>query len=158
MKKRKTPTLFVAIGLPASGKSSFRTDACDVFVSSDKIRKELYGDEMIQGDRTEVFRATHALIEEYLESGYSVYADSTHVCKEWRKDVIEIAKDCGAAIVAVVFRTPFWKCVLRDWKRPRTVGLWVMLKMWFQFQEPTQEEGFEIIFNIRLERKIWKSY
>lgn len=52
--------LFMMIGIPASGKTSLaeqiaKSEGAEI-VSSDSIRKELYGDESIQGDSNKVFR------------------------------------------------------------------------------------------------------
>ena len=55
------PVLYVMMGLPASGKSTFAKQLKDtlmsntVIISSDSIRKEWYGSESIQGNPNKLF-------------------------------------------------------------------------------------------------------
>lgn len=53
----KEPIVYVLVGCPACGKSTFAKnfDNDTVVISSDAIREELYGNEAIQGNGKEVF-------------------------------------------------------------------------------------------------------
>ena len=70
------PTLKIIIGLPGSGKSTYCKDYVNVHkgvhISSDEIRKELYGDENIQGDPQEVFTLMNNKTLENLDKGNTV--------------------------------------------------------------------------------------
>lgn len=77
------PTLNVLIGLPGCGKSyyanNFSTSEKVKIVSSDSVRKELYGSEEIQGDAREVFSLMFDRSKEYLSTGYDVIYDATNI-------------------------------------------------------------------------------
>ena len=49
-------TIEMMVGLPCSGKSSYCQNHPGVWISSDEIRKELYGDASIQENPDKVFR------------------------------------------------------------------------------------------------------
>ena len=60
----KLPELIVLCGLPGAGKSTYARQYVQEhsetkIMSSDSIRKELYGDESIQGGSTEEICLTH---------------------------------------------------------------------------------------------------
>lgn len=73
IRDKKKPVLYMFVGLPASGKSYYtrklakKTGAS--IHSPDDIRRELYGDERIQGDRNTVFNTLHSRIKEDLREG-----------------------------------------------------------------------------------------
>ena len=54
------PKLILLVGIPGAGKTTYSNEYVKsnpniIHLSSDLIRKELYGDESIQGDPAEVF-------------------------------------------------------------------------------------------------------
>lgn len=54
------PTLIILCGSPGSGKTTYAEKylsehANTVYLSSDQIRKEMWGNESIQGDNNEIF-------------------------------------------------------------------------------------------------------
>lgn len=108
------PTLYVTIGIPQSGKTTWakknqnRLNA--VHISSDEIRKELYGDESIQGDGRKVFALVHKRIREALARGKNVIFDATSVAR--RKDIFVDYE--GYPIVAVYFDIPLKVCLRRN--------------------------------------------
>ena len=72
--------LFLMIGLPASGKSTLaeqiaKSEDAEI-VSSDNIRKELYGDENIQGDNNKVFRILQERIINGLKNNKNMIYDA----------------------------------------------------------------------------------
>ena len=86
--------LIMLIGLPGSGKSTLASKIAKdcrnyIVVSTDSVRKEIYGDEAIQGDGNKVFERAYALIDYYLRDGYSVIFDATNVRRKSRKAFIE---------------------------------------------------------------------
>ena len=71
IRNKKKPVLYMFVGLPASGKSYYtrklakKTGAS--IHSPDDIRRELYGDERIQGDRNTVFNTLHSRMKSVWE-------------------------------------------------------------------------------------------
>lgn len=106
--------LFVPIGIPGSGKSTWTrmmlSDA--VVVSSDEIRKELFGDLRTAHDVTperkkennrNVWDVFYLDVEISLGLGRNVIADGTNLRDYAREKLHDIATRKGATIHAIVF-------------------------------------------------------
>ena len=67
------PILYVMMGLPASGKSTFADEIATsqnaTIISSDALRKEWYGDENIQGNPAKIFEEMRKRTVSVLENG-----------------------------------------------------------------------------------------
>ena len=87
-------TLTVLVGLPGSGKSTYANKIKNaILCSSDKIRKELYKDENIQGDNNKVFRILYNKVKENLKNGNNVVYDATNInSKKRRKKNVDYSK------------------------------------------------------------------
>ena len=58
--KMNRPTLILLVGPPGAGKTTYAEKYISqhdntVYLSSDEIRKEMWGNEAIQGDNNEIF-------------------------------------------------------------------------------------------------------
>ena len=139
------------IGLPGSGKTTYAhlllsQDPTLVWLSSDKIRGELYGDENIQGDANKVFRVLHNRVKDALNEGKSVIYDATNVNRKNRRGIInEIKNIDGIEICAHIVWAPYEVCVERDKLRDRTVGEEVIKKFIYRWETPFIDEGFDEI-------------
>lgn len=76
------------VGAPGSGKSTIAKTLVKnldktVIVSSDEIRKELFGD-LIQGNASEVFKVCHDRILFCVKNGYNVIFDATNISRKKR--------------------------------------------------------------------------
>lgn len=145
--------LYILIGISGSGKSTFAEKNCRVNhnmiqCSSDLIRKELYGDENIQGNGAEVFRILNDRTLIYLHEDRDVIYDATNTTRKSRKKIIKLAKEFTNDICAVYFKIPLDVCLERNAKRDRKVPEEVIRKMFYQLQEPSKEEGFDAIVTI----------
>ena len=119
--------LIILVGLPGSGKSTYahklmESDPTSHWFSSDSIRKELYGDESIQGDPNKVFQVLHQRVKSYLTTDSTAIYDATNVNRKSRKQIISIAKSLCVPIEAHIVWCPYEVCVQRDANRERTVG------------------------------------
>ena len=70
-------TIFVYVGLPGSGKSTHAQKWAStykncIYLSSDAVRAELYGDESIQGDNNKVFSIMLRRAKEAVSKGLDV--------------------------------------------------------------------------------------
>ena len=133
-------------GLPASGKT---TKAKEIvaeegaeYVSSDEIRKELYGDESCQSDNQKVFEHYYKRMNQYLSEGKDVVIDSTNMTLKSRKRIIAECK-INCVKLLYVIATPIEYCYENDSKRERHVGKEVIDKFWKSFQFPQEFEGFD---------------
>lgn len=140
--------IIILIGLPGSGKSTYakwllKKNKKMKYVSSDKMREELYGDASIQGDPSKIFRLMHKLVKEYLTSGFDVIYDATNVTRKNRKSIIDEVKDIqDLGIEGHVVWAPFRECISRDYARERTVGSSIVRKFLLRWESPYFDEGF----------------
>ena len=145
--------LIVMCGLPASGKSTYSQWLAEsgVFrrVCPDLIRKEMYGDENIQGDGKRVFETAHHDIKEYACLGENVVFDATNTNAKRRKEFVEEMRPYFDVIICKWFSTPFATCVTRNEERARKVPKEVMTRMWENFVYPTMREGWDIIEEVK---------
>lgn len=145
--------LIVMCGLPASGKSTYSEWLAEsgVFkrVCPDFIRKELYGDENIQGDGKRVFETAYHDIREYACMGENVVFDATNINAKRRKELVKEMRPYFDIIICKWFSTPFATCVARNEERERQVPFDVMKRMALYFQPPTLDEGFDLVEEVK---------
>lgn len=155
--KIDNPTLYILIGVPGSGKSTYaeelyqKSERGIALVSSDCIRKSLYGNENCQDNPKKVFTLAHKIIVDQLEHGFDVIFDATNIYAKDRSDLIrkicfEVKKE--VRFIAIYFDTPIETCVARQDLRERKVPTKVIEKMGRQIDKPTFQEGFDIIKTI----------
>lgn len=136
--------LYIMVGLPGSGKSTYAQKLGLPILSADKIREELYGDAAIQGDGEMVFSILNKRIDKAISGGYSVIIDNTSVSRKARAVFIRKA-NCTAIFVD----TPLDECLRRNRKRERHVSEDVIYRMASNLVPPTKEEGFKEIIVIK---------
>lgn len=161
-------TLYMLIGIMASGKSTWAAQHPEIItVSSDSIRKELYGDASIQGDGQKVFQLVHKRIFENLANGLDTAYDAMNISRKYRIAFLKEvrAKYPQVTIVGVVFATPFEQCVEGNAARERHVPIEAMERAYKSFSVPSCAEGFDLIRWIRrssnlcyLPRKLVESF
>lgn len=133
------------VGLSGSGKSSYNFKEEVVKISSDALRKELFGDENDQTHNAEVFNELHKRVILNLKNGKNVVYDATNLSRRRRKAFLKTIAHIPCKKICVVFRTPYEVCVKRDSLRSRTVGVSVIFKQLKQFQMPQYDEGWDLI-------------
>lgn len=145
--------LIVLCGLPACGKSTYAEMLAEngVFyrICPDLIRKELYGDESIQGDGKKVFSIAHKCIKELGECGQNTVFDATNINASRRKEFVKEMRPYFDIIICKWFSTPYTLCLTRNEERERKVPENVITKMWENFERPTMREGWDIIEEIK---------
>ena len=144
--------LIVLGGLPASGKSTYAEMLVEsgsfYRVCPDLIRKELYGDENIQGDGKQVFSIAHYQMATIGNLGGNVVFDATNINADRRKALVKEMRPYFDIIIFKWFKTPLDICKDRNAKRDRVVPEEVLKRMWFNFEAPTMEEGWDYIEKI----------
>lgn len=145
--------LIVMCGLPASGKSTYSEwlEESGVFkrVCPDLIRKELYGDENIQGDGNKVFSIAHERIQVYGTFGDNVVFDATNIDRRTRIKLVEEMRPHFDIIICKYFSTPLYICKIRNEQRERQVPYEVLESMERRFRAPTVDEGFDLVEEIK---------
>ena len=144
--------LIVCSGLPASGKSTFAElleEGNFYRVCPDLIRKELYGDESIQGDGNLVFSIAHDRVRAFGDEGYNVVFDATNIDRKTRKNLVEQMRPYFDILICYWFSTPLYICKIRNQERKRQVPYEVLESMERRFVAPTMDEGWDYVAEIK---------
>jgi predicted kinase len=137
--------LYTMVGVPGSGKSTIAKQIPNtVIVSSDSIRKELYGAEEIQGDGKQVFDLVYKRIGEELAKGNDVVFDATNRTPAARKAVFRF----NAEHIAIYVSTSLDDCLKRNAARERKVPEEVIYRMYNNIIFPRRAEGFRTVITI----------
>lgn len=136
------------IGIPGCGKSTharkmMEKDSSIVIVSSDAIRKELYGSEEDQSHNHEVFNEVFKRTRAALANDLHVIVDSTNLSRKRRIAFLKQFNSCEKR--ATVFAIPFEICCERNNSRERIVPQYAMDRMYRSFELPHLAEGFDKI-------------
>lgn len=145
-------TLTLMVGLPASGKSTYtktKIDARTKILSSDAIRKELFGFEEDQSHNDIIFSTLYERAIKFLTDGKDVLIDTTNTTVETRKKALSHFANLSIRRRAIVVDTPVETCINQDASRRRNVGKNIILKYAETFTYPTRNEGFDEIVIIK---------
>lgn len=143
--------LTILVGLAASGKSTVASKMEQkgaTVVSSDAIRKELFGDESVQSNPTKVFQIFNERIINDLRRGDEwVVADACNIWCRKRKHLIQQVRAAipEVRITSFIIATNLSQLYSNDENRIRSVGKDVIKRQLCQFQMPCYWEGFNSI-------------
>lgn len=149
-------TLYIAVGLPGSGKSTyvknFIKDKEIEYLSSDELRAVYGKSEEDQTVTSIVFGHIKRKVDEFLKDGKNVLVDATSVNRKERSDYINTAKKYGAKVVAIVLKMDRQGLIDRNKKRGeqggRVVPDFVIDKMLAKFEEPSYDEGIDVMIYV----------
>jgi predicted kinase len=142
---------FLLVGIPASGKTTYAkqlaTVTGSIVLSTDEIRKKLYGSENIQGNWKEIESELHKSIKRYIALKIPVIVDATHTKPEHRKPLLKLSSHIKWSC--------YWldadlnECLERNQARTRTVPTHVIKAMHKQLKltPPSITEGFDNIIH-----------
>ena len=158
------PSLILLVGIPGSGKTTYAQEYINnkpniVHLSSDAIRKELWGDEALQGDNNEVFSLMQSRAIAALNEGQSVIYDATNITRKDRSYIISLCPKF-VKIECHIIWAPIETCIERDAARERTVGKEVIDRMLKRFQAPYYDEGIDeikVILPDKFERLMYEN-
>ncbi|MBV8882572.1 MAG: AAA family ATPase [Chroococcidiopsidaceae cyanobacterium CP_BM_RX_35] len=158
--------LILLIGLPGSGKSTLTqqllaAEPRRLLISTDAIRCQLFGNEVIQGPwfliGREVQRQFQRAVEQITHTSACSEAiyDATNTQRRHRREVIALARRAGFSyITGLWLDIPVWLCLARNRKRTRQVPEDVIFRMHRQLRDapPTPQEGLDRL--IRYDSKV----
>lgn len=140
--------LEILIALPGAGKSTYaknilKEDSSVIIVSSDAIRKELYGSEEDQSHNQEVFNEVFKRTRAAIKDNKHCIIDATNLSRKRRIAFLKQFNNCEKR--ATIFAIPFEVCWEHNIFRGRIVPQYAMNKMYRSFQPPHYAEGFSDI-------------
>lgn len=142
-------SFLMLVGLPASGKSTFSEELMEgrddiVLISSDSIRKELFGDEDEQGNNTIVFETMAKRTKESLKNGIHVIYDATNLNRKRRRGILQQLPK-GTSKSVVYMATDYKLIHKQNMHRNRVVPTHVIENMYKNLQIPIYSEGWDKI-------------
>lgn len=138
--------VYVLVGLPAAGKSTWLARRGVTALSSDAMRLLLRDNEADQTIHAQVFALLRRLLQMRLELGAAAsYIDATNLTRRERRQWIKLADWYGAECVAVYFDTPLAVCLERNAGRARVVPGEAMERLAKRLSPPELAEGFASI-------------
>lgn len=156
MINKDIPTLYMTVGLVASGKTTYAyrlaMDTNAVVVDSDEYRKDLFGDEEHQGDNKKLFEHLHRVVKQCLRAGKNVVFSATNLSSKRRRAFLNELTKIPCEKKCVIMATPFEQCVHNNYNRERQVPMDAMWRMYKSFQTPAMFEGWDSI-----EIKYWEN-
>ena len=152
--------LIMMCGIPGAGKTTWAQNHIsseDIYISRDEIRfKMLNESENYFAHEDEVVKEFFNRINETLEKGYNVFADATHITKGSRKKFMSQVQ--GYENLGIVYMDiPLCIALERNEERRQRayVPRGVIRRMWNQLDIPSYEEGFDKIYRVDKDNKIF---
>lgn len=142
------PRFIMAVGIAGSGKSYLYDHVYSIaaYVSSDKIREEVFGDVNDQSHNGEVFNIMLQRTREFLKSGADVYYDATNINAKRRINLLkEIASIPDVVKICALNVPPIEVVRERNASRERKVPEYVIERMFKNFEIPHKSEGWDSI-------------
>lgn len=147
------------IGPPASGKTTFAQHRLAqnpnlTWVSSDRIRHQLYGNEAIQGHWPTIEATALNQIRQAIAQGHSILYDATNAKPQWRGEFLAKAAPFttsqGIPWLAWVLLPSLKTCFQRNQQRDRKVPdeAIALSHAAITAQPPTPAEGFFAIHTL----------
>jgi len=113
-----TPKMFLTVGLPRSGKSTWveknKSYFDAVVLENDWIRANILHAPHHKSNDPAVWMIVDASARILLSQGRNVIIDGIHLTRFARKFFIDMAKECGAIVVVVAFDTDLKTCIKRN--------------------------------------------
>ena len=140
--------MLIGLPQPGCGKSTYarnilKEDSSVIIVSSDAIRKELYGSEEDQSHNQEVFNEVFKRTRAAIKDNKHCIIDATNLSRKRRIAFLKQFNNCEKR--ATVFAIPFEVCCERNNSRERIVPQYAMDRMYRSFEPPHYAEGFDDI-------------
>lgn len=131
--EREMPTIYLMIGVPASGKTTWAKEKLKeldnaIYIGSDSIRLELWGNEQDQQHNRETFQEVFNRIAKAAKEKKNIVYDATNISRKEKENILKLLTNDYTKI-GVKMSTPIKDCYKRNLKRNRIVPEKVIGKM-----------------------------
>lgn len=148
------------IGPPGAGKSTLaqqwvRRSPHYQWISTDRIRQDLFGDAATQGNWPQVEAEVIRQIQAAIAAGIPVIYDATNAKRTWRLDLMQKLADRSTQWMAWWLKTSLKQCKVRNRNRDRQVAEAVIEDMYaaLKAMPPLSAEGFVVVNPVPLQNK-----
>ena len=143
-------TLYLLVGLPGSGKSTYATTLSSklknsTLRSNDNLRTELLGDIENQEHNAEIGDLCQSLVIADLYAGKDVIFDATNLYRKHRKEFLQKLSLIQCKKICIYLKAPVETCWTRTIKRGREVPYDTILRMHDRMRVPSEDEGWDSI-------------
>jgi len=128
-------TMVILCGFPASGKTTY----------AEQTLKDFY---RVSKDELKTAKKCIKVCQEKLSKGHNVVIDNLNATISDRERFISMAKEEGAIVVLIHFRTTMSQAQAWNKKREKQIPSVVYFKYRKEFELPTLKEGINEIFSI----------
>lgn len=136
--------LYVMIGIPGAGKTTYAGTLQAVRVSTDEIRKEMFGKELTLRGRRKVRQEMIRRVKMYLKRGEDVVIDCMNPTRKLRAALLK--EFSGEHFISAVYiNTPLKNAICNNFKRKRHVPIPGIIFYHLLLQPPGADEGFDEI-------------
>lgn len=141
LKQSPTPTLYMMIGIPASGKSSF-------------CRSKPFMGKSISLDRVKTRARELQLIDEAFEHNTDITIDNTNVTRAERAKYIGRAKERGYRVVGYYMQSVLKDCLERNRRRTGAAKVpdKAILSKAKLLEMPSLSEGFDELWYVSMDK------
>lgn len=156
MINKEIPTLYMTVGLVASGKTTFAYDLANninvdedgrkthVF-DSDALREEMFGDATHQGDNGKLFAELHRRVKQCLKNGDNAVYCATNINSKRRIAFLNELTNIPCNKVCYIMATPYDQCLVNNESRERQVTEEIIERMYKSWNTPAMFEGWDDI-------------
>ena len=148
--------LHVLCGIPGSGKSTLAGCLQGYCVSTDSLRKYLWGNESVIEHDKLVFELAERTIRYLLGVGSNVIFDATNLSSKKRAGLVRLARENKSKVVLHLVDCPLEVALKRNRQRTRQVPEKIIISLFASFEYPAANEGFDIIKIYDRDKKLLK--
>ena len=134
----KDKTMFILIGIPASGKSTF----CQQYFGNIRI---------ISLDTLKTRNNEDKQLYDVLSSLQSLVIDNTNTTRDERKKYINLAEAHHYKVVGIYFQSMVDNSLIRNELRKNKVSKRAILSKAKQLEQPNYDEGFDELYYVKIE-------